>query len=75
MSTPSKPTDEPWTLHNFGDATDEEGITGHAITCAVLGGLDHGIRIYLRYDDPLGHAREIVAALNEHEARKAGRKP
>jgi hypothetical protein len=60
-----------WVLHDFGDATGEDDLSGHAIVCPALGGEDHGICIYLREADPLAHAAEIVAALNEHEARKA----
>ncbi len=66
-----------WQLHNFGDATSGDGPEGYGIICRPLfdADADFGMHIYLRADDPLGHAREIIAALNEYEARKAATTP
>lgn len=60
-----------WELVNLGDGLREDGIDGYLITCPDLGDKDFGMRIYLREDDPLGHAAEIVRILNEDEARWA----
>jgi hypothetical protein len=63
-----------WELVDLGDGEglDPEmaGVNGHAITCPGLDGRDWGLRIYLREDDPLGHAAEIVGILNAHHARE-----